>query len=88
MASFRLEFKASAERDIRRISASLVPNIIQRIESLREEPFPRQSLKLSGAEEMHRLRAGVYRVVYEVDLERQLIRVHYVRHRRDAYRDL
>jgi mRNA interferase RelE/StbE len=50
MASYRIEFKRSAERDIRRIDRALIPRILNAVEVLSDNPFPRQSAKLSGAE--------------------------------------
>ena len=88
MASYRIEFKGSAERDIRRIVPSFVARILKEIEALSDSPFPRQSLKLSGAERTYRLRVGTYRVIYEVDPEAETITIWYIRHRREAYRRL
>jgi mRNA interferase RelE/StbE len=88
MGSYRIEFKRSAERDIRQIEAGFIPNILERVEALSDAPFPRQSVKLSGAEATYRLRVGNYRVIYAVDPETETIVVYYVRHRREAYRQL
>jgi mRNA interferase RelE/StbE len=84
----KLEFKRSAERDLRSITPRLIPNILSRIERLADEPYPRQATKLAGTEGLYRLRVGDYRVVYEVDGERQVVSVAYIRHRRDVYRRL
>jgi mRNA interferase RelE/StbE len=86
MGSYRIEFKRSAERDIRRIGAAFIPNILERVEALSDDPFPRQSVKLSGTEATYRLRVGNYRVIYSVDADTETIVVYYVRHRREAYR--
>jgi mRNA interferase RelE/StbE len=48
MDLYKIEFKQSAERDIRKIALTLIPNILRRIEALASNPFPRQSFKLSG----------------------------------------
>ena len=88
MALYKIEFKQSAERDIRKITPTLIPNILRRIEALADNPFPRQSLKLSGVEVTYRLRVGDYRVIYEVNPEAKTIIIHYVRHRREVYRKL
>lgn len=45
MDSFEIEFKRSAEKDLRRIKSSSVREILKRIEALTENPFPRQSQK-------------------------------------------
>jgi mRNA interferase RelE/StbE len=86
MGSYRIELKRSAERDIRRIEAALIPKILERVEALSDDPFPRQSVKLSGTEATYRLRVGSYRVIYSVDPEIETIVVYYIRHRREAYR--
>jgi len=88
MGSYKIELKQSAERDIRRIGAAFIPRILERVEALRDDPFPRQSLKLSGSERTYRLRVGDYRVIYEVDPEAQTVVIYHIRHRREAYRAL
>lgn len=88
MATYSLRFKPALEKDLLRIPRAVVSRILTRIDQLSRNPFPSQSLKLHGAELLYRLRVGDYRVVYEVDLESFVIVVHYVRHRREAYRTL
>ena len=61
---------------------------MNRVEALEDDPFPRQSVKLTGAEQLYRLRVGDYRIVYGVDKDAGQVIVHYVRHRRDVYRQL
>jgi mRNA interferase RelE/StbE len=87
MGSYSIRFKPSVAKDLRPIPREVVSRLMACIESLRDEPFPRQSVKLSGAERLYRVRVGGYRVVYEVDTQVLEVTVHYIRHRRDAYRD-
>lgn len=42
----------------------MVARIMKRIEALGDDPFPDQSIKLAGTEQLYRLRIGDYRVVY------------------------
>ena len=88
MATYSLSYKPSVEKDLQSIPRPLVARIIARVERLPSDPFPPQSAKLQGAERLHRLRIGDYRVVYEVDTDARHITVQYVRHRRDVYRQL
>ncbi len=88
MASFKIEFKRSADRDLNKVSPAGVAKIVREIEAPGNDPFPRRSLKLSGSERTYRLRVGVYRVIYEVDVEARSIAIYYIRHRREAYRRL
>jgi mRNA interferase RelE/StbE len=58
------------------------------MEGLAADPFSAKSIKLSGAEALYRLRVGNYRIIYAVDTRALAVTVHYVRHRREAYRGL
>ena len=86
MASFRIVLQPSVQKDLRVLPAAVVGRIWAKIEALRDEPLPRQCVKLSGAEQLYRLRAGEYRIIYELDTHGRTITVHHVRHRRDVYR--
>jgi mRNA interferase RelE/StbE len=88
MASYNIVFKPSVEKDLRSLPSSLIERLVKHLETLKDNPFPRQSIKLAGSEQLYRLRVGVYRIVYAVDSAAKRITVHYIRHRRDAYRDL
>lgn len=88
MASFKIELKQSAERDLRRIPSTHVANILGKIESLGETPFPQQAQRLTNVEATYRLRVGDYRVIYQVDSKQTAITVVYIRHRREVYRKL
>lgn len=86
MGSYQVDWKPSAEKDLHRIASVFIARIIQSVESLEQNPFPAQCKKLKGAERIYRLRVGDYRILYEVDTKRRHIVIHYVRHRRKAYR--
>jgi mRNA interferase RelE/StbE len=88
MTSYNISFKPSVEKDLRPLSKSVVARVIEHIERLKTEPFPRQAIKLSGAEHLYRIRVGDYRIVYEVDTRARQVMIHYVRHSREAYRSL
>ena len=64
----------------------MISRVMRQIESLGDEPVPRHSVKLVSAEHLYRIRSGDYRIVYGVDKEMKQILIHYVRHRREAYR--
>jgi mRNA interferase RelE/StbE len=88
MASYRILHKPSVEKDLRALPTAIIGRIFHYIEQLKDDPFPRRSIKLAGAEQLYRLRVGDYRIIYGVDKDVKLITVHYVRHRREAYRKL
>lgn len=88
MASFSLDFKPSAEKDLRHLPKDIVLRVIEKIEYLRSDPFPSQSIRISGSERLYRLRVGDYRIIYEVDPKAKEITIHYIRPRSVAYRNL
>ncbi len=88
MASYKLVVKPSVEKDLRSLPKPLVARALEQIEQLKGNPFPRQSIKLAGAEQLYRLRIGDYRIIYGVEVAARVITIHYVRHRRDGYRGL
>ena len=88
MASYKIIFKPSVEKDLRTLPKAITRRVMEHVESLENAPFPRQSVKLPGAEALYRLRVGDYRVLYSVNKEIKQILVHYIRHRREVYRKL
>ena len=88
MDFYEIRWKQSAERDLHRIDRQQIAQIIGAIESLSNDPFPSQHRKLRGTEKLYRIRVGDYRVIYEVDTSIKMVVIHYVRHRKEAYRRL
>ena len=86
MATYRIEWKPSALRELKRIDRKTIPRIVQAVESLAETPFPTGVRKLRGAEHTYRSRVGEYRVVYEVAEAVPSVVIVRVRHRSDLYR--
>ena len=58
----------SAERDLRNIDRHAIPRIINAIRSLSDTPLLPHHHKLKDTGNQYRLRVGVYRVLYEVDI--------------------
>ena len=85
MAFYKIQFKQSADKDIRKIEKSFIPAIIEKINRLSTDPFPSGVKKLMNTDNIYRLRVRDYRVIYQITEGRQ-ITIHYIRHRKDAYR--
>ena len=88
MASYSVLVKPSVEKDLRALPKGAVARVMRRIEELKNNPIPRQSVKLTGAERLYRIRVGDYRIIYTVEAEAERVVIYYVRHRRQVYRDL
>jgi mRNA interferase RelE/StbE len=84
--AFRIEWKKSTRKDLRKLPASTADKIVEVVDHLSQNPFPHGVEKLSGSEHAYRIRLGDYRIVYEVVAESKLIEIQRVRHRKDVYR--
>lgn len=86
MGLFEIAWKGSSYHDLKKIDRQYILKIVNAIESLANDPFPVQSKKLVDSESSYRLRVGDYRIIYQVDLEKRVVTIHYVRHRKDVYK--
>ena len=86
MEPFDIQWRASTQKDLRKLPLPEVVRVIAAVEQLAQEPHPHGSMKLTGSEHTFRIRIGDYRVVYEVLTERKIVEVQRVRHRRDVDR--
>ena len=86
MASYKVEIiKSVRKKDLRSIAKADVVQIVRRIESLADNPFPEGAIRLRGREEW-RIRQGDYRILYMVEPEIVTVFVVKVGHRREIYR--
>jgi len=88
MEPYQVNFQSSVEKDLRKLSSENCDRLLTRIEELANDPLPMQSIRLKGTEGLYRVRVGDYRIIYEVDLPAKSLLIHYVRHRREVYRDI
>jgi mRNA interferase RelE/StbE len=86
VASCRVDWKRSAEHDLRGLDHKQIPRIVEAVEQLTRNPLPADSRKLVGAEYLYRIRIGDYRVIYEYGQSPGMVTILHVRHRREAYR--
>jgi len=85
VASYSLEIKKSAARELGELPPKDCTRVAVRIQALAEEPRPHGCEKLSG-DERYRIRQGVYRVLYEIDDRGARVTIVKIAHRREAYR--
>lgn len=86
MASYTIEWKESALKELRSLPKSMILRIVPVVDALADNPFPPGVVKLTGSDRTYRVRAGDYRVVYTVESPILRIEIVRVRHRRDVYR--
>ena len=84
MARYEIVFKRSVYKDLKPIPKADVKRIIERIDSLAEDPRGPGYEKLSG-QERYRVRQGVYRIVYEIEDNRLTVTIVKIGHRGQVY---
>jgi mRNA interferase RelE/StbE len=84
MASYKIYFRESVEKDFNSIPKKDIQKILSRIEALGGDPRPSGCEKLTGQERC-RVRQGRYRIVYSIRDEALTVWVVKVGHRKDVY---
>ena len=82
---YRVIIKPSADRQVGRLPAQIRRRISDALDDLAENPRPRSSKKLKGAEDLWRIRVGDYRVIYTIRDDELIVLVVRVSHRKDVY---
>lgn len=84
-AAYTIELSKRAERQLRSLSRETQVRIGRSIDALSRQPIPPTAKKLSGHEDLYRVRAGDYRIVYTVRHEVLIVLVVAIGHRREIY---
>ncbi len=85
MGRYKIVFRKSVTKDLRRIPNRDLRRILAAINSLSDEPRPLGSERLSG-QERYRMRQGNYRIICEIKDDEVVVVVVKVGHRRDVNR--
>jgi mRNA interferase RelE/StbE len=86
LATYSVEFRPAALRELRALPKATAKRIVSSVEKLAAEPFPPGVKKLAGRENLYRIRVGDYRVLYEVHKTVLVILLVRIAHRREVYR--
>lgn len=82
---YALRILRRAQRELAALPSQVYERVRDAIFALDEEPRPAGCLKLAGRDGW-RIRAGDYRVLYEIDDRNQVVTILHIGHRRDVYR--
>lgn len=88
MAKYELRIKKSAAKELEAVSRKADrQRLVQRIQSLADDPRPPDCKKLSGSNK-YRIRQGNYRVVYSVEDNKLIVYVVKIGDRKGVYKAL
>jgi mRNA interferase RelE/StbE len=86
MARYRIEISQSAERQLRKLRKENQRRVVKAMLALGDDPHPKGSRNLTGYEDVFRIRAGQFRILYSVSGRRLIIIILKVGQRKDVYR--
>lgn len=86
MAKYNITFKESVAKDLRNIPNQDIKRILERIDTLADNPRGTGCIKLSG-HNLYRVRQGLFRIIYEIIDDQLIVHVIKVAHRSSVYKD-
>lgn len=83
---YTLVFTRSAEKELDQLTGGNLKKVIRKLNELESDPRPPGCLKLKGSEEnMWRVRAGDYRILYVIEDVLRIVDIRRIGHRSDVY---
>jgi mRNA interferase RelE/StbE len=83
---YNVQIMPQGQKDLDDFSGKLLLKFQDIILGLYDEPRPEKAKKLKGSVSSWRIRSGDYRILYEIDDSRKLVKVYRIAHRKEAYR--
>lgn len=84
--NYRIEFVKQAAKQFKALPNQEQQRLKPKIDALVKDPRPSGVVKLSGKDDLYRIRVGNYRIIYNIQDNQLLILVVKIGHRRDIYR--
>ena len=86
--SYSLAISHQAEKEIAHLHPKIRRQVIEKILSLKDNPYPPDIKQLRGEEDAYRVGSGEYRILLHMDNQNKKVTIFRVKHRRDVYRNL
>lgn len=83
---YTVELRPAARRELLKLPRRDQLRLIRAMDALAANPRPKGVKKLTGLDDLYRIRMGEYRVVYQIQDDRLVVLVVRVGHRKDVYR--
>ena len=85
MAKYRIEIKNSAIKELNKLPKNILLKVLEKIDSLADNPRPVNSVKLTG-QDRYRIRQGRYRILYSINDDILLVYVVKIAHQKSVYK--
>jgi mRNA interferase RelE/StbE len=84
--SYTVIIKKSAQKQILKLPKPYFEKVKKAILNLEETPRPNGCIKLTGSDNIYRIRVGSYRIVYSIEDKMLIIEIFDVDDRKDVYK--
>ena len=83
---YKVELTREPEKFIRRQNRKTQIQLTSALRKLASDPRPKQAKKMAGMNDLYRVRAGDYRIVYTIINKKLLVLVVRIAHRKEIYK--
>lgn len=83
---YRVLLAPPAERQLKALAEPIQKRLVRRLKSLQGNPRPHGVKKLSGEENLYRIREGGYRIIYTIRDKELVVLVVKIGDRKEVYR--
>jgi mRNA interferase RelE/StbE len=84
---WRIQLSRQVERTLRRLHNPLLARLRAAIRALAQNPRPPGCIKLTGEDNLYRIRVGDWRIIYLIEDEEMIVLIVKVASRGNAYRN-
>lgn len=85
--TYQVEYSRQSTKQISALPDSIQSRIKLKIAALADDPRPSGVKKLTGYDDLYRVKVGNYRIVYEIKDQKLIVFILKVDHRSKVYRD-
>jgi mRNA interferase RelE/StbE len=86
--TYSIKFRPSVEKSLKKLPQKELIQIKRKIDALAENLPDPATTKMKGNNKFHKIRAGDYRIIYEIHDDTLVILVAKIGHRKDVYKYL
>jgi len=88
VSKYTVEWRPAVHKELQRLDGRVRARIVRKVNVLADDPRPHGTVKLTGPDNLWRIRIGDYRVVYAIEDDRLIVTVVRVAGRGAVYRDI
>ncbi|MFH1956101.1 MAG: type II toxin-antitoxin system RelE/ParE family toxin [Patescibacteria group bacterium] len=85
---YEVFLERNAEKDLHKLPSKIRNKVIGIILELKNDPRPLKVRKITDSRDYFRVKAGDYRIVYEISDKEKRVNIFRIRHRKEAYSNL